>query len=80
MAMSSWNWASVANKQFVAANPAIKTLIEQIKFPLASWSAWEFNINKNGASSANINRMADEWITQNKAMFDDWVAKARGGV
>ncbi len=78
MAMSSWNWASVGNRQFVAANPAIKTLIEQIKFPLATWSAWEFSINKNGASSANINRMADEWIAQNKATFEGWVSKARG--
>ncbi|KRE24408.1 glycine/betaine ABC transporter [Bosea sp. Root483D1] len=80
MAMASWNWASVANKQFVAANPAVKALIEQMKFPLPIWSAWEFNINKNGASSANVNRMAEEWISQNKAIFDGWVKSGRDAV
>ncbi|TCT04784.1 glycine betaine/L-proline ABC transporter substrate-binding protein ProX [Aquabacter spiritensis] len=77
MAMASWNWASVANKRFIAANPAIKALIEQIKFPLETWSDWEFNINKNGANSTNVNRMADEWISQNKGTFDGWVATAK---
>lgn len=80
MAMASWNWASVANKQFVAANPAVKALIEQMKFPLPTWSAWEFSINKNGASSANVNRMAEEWISQNKAIFDGWVKSGRDAV
>lgn len=80
MAMASWNWASVANRQFIAANPAVKALIEQMKFPLPTWSAWEFNINKNGASSANVNRMAEEWISQNKATFDGWVKSGRDAV
>jgi glycine betaine/proline transport system substrate-binding protein len=80
MAMASWNWASVANKQFIAANPAVKALIEQMKFPLPTWSAWEFSINKNGASSANINRMAEEWISQNKATFEGWVKSGRDAV
>ncbi len=77
MAMSSWNWASVANSQFVAANPAVKALIAQIKFPLATWSAWEFNINKGGASTSAVTRMADEWIASNKAQFDGWIEVAR---
>lgn len=77
MAMSSWNWAAVANKEFVAANPAIKSLVEQVKFPLATWSGWEFNINKNGASNANVMRMADEWIAANKPQFEGWISTAQ---
>lgn len=77
MAMSSWNWAAVANKDFVAANPAIKTLIQNVKFPLATWSGWEFSINKNGASSALVTKMADDWIAANKADFDGWISAAR---
>jgi len=32
LAMASWNYGAVANKAFIAANLAIKSLIEQIKF------------------------------------------------
>jgi glycine betaine/proline transport system substrate-binding protein len=76
MAMSSWNWGSVGNKEFIAANPAVKTLIEQIKFPVATWSHWEFAISKNGGSSPLITKLADEWVTTNKPQFDQWIAAA----
>jgi len=77
MAMASWNWGAVANKKFVAANPAVKALVETIKFPLEDWSHWEFNINKNGGSNALITKMADEWVGSHKAQFDSWIAAAR---
>lgn len=77
MAMASWNWASVANKQFIAANPAVRSFVEQMKFPLATWSAWEFNINKNGGSAALMTKMADEWLVANKSLFDQWVTNAK---
>ena len=32
---------AVANKQFIAANPVVKKLVEQIRFPSATWSAWQ---------------------------------------
>jgi glycine betaine/proline transport system substrate-binding protein len=76
MAMSSWNFNSVANKEFIAANPAIKSLIEQIKFPVATWSQWEYAISKNGGSSAHITKLADDWIASNKPQFEQWVAMA----
>lgn len=77
MAMAAWNWGAVANKAFIAANPAVKSLIENVRFPLAVWSAWEFNINKNGGSPANVGKMTDEWIAANKSQFDGWVSAAR---
>ena len=77
MAMATWNWASVANKEFIAANPAVRAFIEQMKFPLATWSAWEFNINKNGGSSALMTKMANEWLAENKPVYDQWVATAK---
>lgn len=78
MAMAAWNWGAVANKAFIAANPAVKTLIENVHFPLSVWSAWEYGINKNGGSPANVTKMADEWLAANKTQFDGWVAAARG--
>lgn len=78
MAMAAWNWGSVANKAFIAANPAVKTLVENARFPLATWSAWEYSINKNGGSPANVTKMTDEWIAANHAQFDGWITAARG--
>jgi glycine betaine/proline transport system substrate-binding protein len=77
MAMASWNWGAVANKKFVAANPAVKVLVENIKFPLETWSEWEFNINKNRGNNALIKQMADEWIAGHKTQLDSWVAAGR---
>jgi len=76
MAMSSWNFNSVANKEFIAANPAIKSLIEQIKFSVATWSQWEYAISKNGGSSTQITKLADDWLAGNKPQFEQWVATA----
>ena len=77
MAMSAWNWGAVASKVFIAANPAVKVLVENARFPLSTWSTWEYTINKNGGSPAVINKMTDEWISANKAQLDSWVAAAR---
>lgn len=77
MAMASWNWGAVANKKFVAANPAVKALVENIKFPLETWSEWEFNINKNRGNNALIKQMADEWIAAHKTQLASWVAAGK---
>nr|WP_235024774.1 glycine betaine/L-proline ABC transporter substrate-binding protein ProX [Caballeronia arvi] len=77
MAMASWNWGSVANKEFIAANPAAKTLIEQVRFPGATWSRWEAIISKDGGSPALVSKLSDEWVAANKADLDQWVANAK---
>jgi glycine betaine/proline transport system substrate-binding protein len=77
MAMASWNWGAVGNKKFLAANPAVKTLIENMKFPIDTWSGWEFAINKGGGSTSLVTRLATEWISTHKSQFDEWVAAAR---
>lgn len=77
MAMAAWNWQAVGNKQFIAENPAVKTLVEQLSFPLQNWSAWEQALSKQGANERNIRKLADDWISSNQATFDGWVAKAK---
>ncbi|NWA04538.1 glycine betaine/L-proline ABC transporter substrate-binding protein ProX [Pseudomonas gingeri] len=77
MAMAAWNWQSVGNKEFIAANPAVKALLEQVSFPLQAWSSWEQTLSEKRASETTIRKLADEWIAQNKAVFDGWVAKAK---
>ena len=76
MAMASWNWGAVANREFIASNPAVKSLVEQVKFPVATWSQWESAISKNGGSTALISKLANDWLTANKPQLDQWVAVA----
>ncbi|WP_240766839.1 glycine betaine/L-proline ABC transporter substrate-binding protein ProX [Paraburkholderia flava] len=76
MAMSSWNWGAVANRQFIGANPAVRSLVEQVKFPVATWSQWESAISKNGGSPALISKLANEWLAANPTQLDQWVATA----
>lgn len=77
MAMASWNWAAVGNRQFIAANPAVRAFVEQMKFPLSTWSAWEYAINKSGGSTTLMTKLSDEWLASNKPTFDQWVASAK---
>lgn len=77
MAMASWNWRSVANREFIAANPVVKVLLEEMKFPLSTWSEWEHTINEKGGSSSQIDKLAEAWMTKNKSQFEKWVAAAK---
>lgn len=77
MAMAVWNWKSVANTQFLAANPAVKAFVEQVSFTRDTWSVWEKAISDGGASDRNVRKLAEQWISENKTTFDAWVAKAR---
>ena len=76
MAMGAWNYDTVANKQFLAGNPAVKALLEQIRFPLSTWSEWEGAISKEGGSVSVVKKLSDSWIASNQSQFDQWVATA----
>ncbi|SAL83566.1 glycine betaine transporter periplasmic subunit [Caballeronia arvi] len=77
MAMASWNGGTVANKGFIRDNPSIRALIQQVKFSQAAWSGWELAISKAPGSSGLFSRLADQWIADNQAQFDQWIATAR---
>lgn len=76
MAMASWNWGAVANRDFIKANPSIRALIEQIKFPMQTWSQWESAISKNGGSQALVTKLSKDWMSENAAQMDQWVKTA----
>lgn len=79
MAMASWNYSAVANKDFIAANAPVRALVEQIHFPSSTWSNWELAISQAHGSSAIVTTLAEQWIAANKASFDQWVAAASKG-
>ncbi|MFK4443629.1 glycine betaine/proline transport system substrate-binding protein [Caballeronia udeis] len=77
MAMASWNAGAVANRAFISANPGIRALIRQIKFPPAVWADWEASISKEPGSTGLFTRLADQWLAANGPQFTQWVAAAR---
>jgi glycine betaine/proline transport system substrate-binding protein len=76
MAVGPWNWRTLANKEFVTENPAVKKFMEQVKWPLTTWSEWEGALGDGAKSNADMKKIADAWIAANQDVFDGWVKEA----
>jgi glycine betaine/proline transport system substrate-binding protein len=66
-----------ANADFLAANPAAATLLEQIVLPLNDIAAQNLLLNEGESSDADIARHAAEWIEANRDLVDAWLDAAR---
>lgn len=75
MVTGSWNWMAAGNKQFLADNPSVRAFIAEAKWSAEVWAAWESTLNESNTDRA-INKTADNWISENQALFDKWVANA----
>ena len=75
MTIGAWNYQSIINRSFLAENPAVRRLVEQFKFPLSTWIAWEGTISKT-KNDRDIKKAAETWIANNQAQFDGWVKEA----
>ena len=75
MTIGAWNYQSIVNRAFLADNPAVRKLVEQFRFPLATWIAWEGTISKT-KSDRYIKKAAETWIAANQTQFDGWVKDA----
>lgn len=67
----------LANKKFLAENPAAKRFFELVKIPINDISAENLKMNKGEDSMKDINRHADEWIKAHQDEFDRWVTEAK---
>lgn len=76
MATGSWNWQMTGNREFVDQNAAVKSLGEQMEWPLATWSEWEGQMKADSSDRA-IKKIAEDWIAANRDQFDKWVADAK---
>lgn len=76
MAVGPWNWRTLGNKEFVAANPAVKKFVELAKWPLDTWSKWEGDLGTGAKTNADMKKVADAWISENQAEFDGWLKEA----
>jgi len=67
----------VANKKFIAKNPAAKKFFEVFTLPLIDINAQNTRMNEGEKSQKDIERHVDEWISKNKATWDGWLKEAR---
>ena len=67
----------VANKNFIAKNPAAKTLFEVFTLPLDDLNAQNTRMDNGEKSEEDIARHVDEWIAKNKSTWDGWLQTAR---
>src|SRR5690606_38175612 len=65
-----------ANSAWLAKNPAARALFEAASIPLAAISEAAMAINE-GATEADIEKLAGQWIEENRAEIDRWLENAR---
>lgn len=75
MTTGSWNWKMGVNNDFLKNNPAIAKLVQQARWPTSTWANWETGLNKDKSDRA-LAKLGQDWIAQNQATFDGWVAEA----
>ena len=68
---------TVANKKFLEKNPAAAEFLKNFKVSLGDINAQNTRMNEGEKSSKDIAKHADEWIANNKATWDGWLAAAR---
>lgn len=72
MALGQWNYMPIANKDFLAKNPAIQRFLELSRYPRDTWAKWEGAIALDSSPRA-IRAAAEAWIKENQSTFDGWI-------
>lgn len=67
----------VANKDFLAKNPAAERFFELFSLPLADVNEQNTKMQDGQKSQANIEQHAQQWIAENRATWDGWLDEAR---
>lgn len=67
----------VANKKFIAKNPAAKRFFEVVTLPLIDINEQNTRMNEGEKSQKDIERHVDEWIAKNQATWNGWLEEAR---
>lgn len=67
----------VANKKFLAENPAAKKFFELFTLPLSTINEQNTQMNEGEKSQKDIERHAEEWIAKNQDTWNSWLAEAR---
>ena len=67
----------VANKKFLAANPAAKAFFKVFTLPLGDINEQNTKMQEGEKSTKDIDRHVKEWIKKNQVQWDGWLEAAR---
>lgn len=67
---------AVANRDFLADDPAVRRLLDQVEIPLGDILAQNALMHAGEGSEADIRAQASAWIATNAALVDEWIATA----
>lgn len=67
---------TVANRDFLSSNPALRTLLELVEIPLDDILEQNARMVEGEGDPADIRRHAEEWIAANQGIVNDWLAAA----
>ena len=67
----------VANKKFLADNPAAATFLKNFKLELVDIAAQNTRMNEGEKSQKDIAKHVDEWIAANQDTWQGWLEAAR---
>jgi glycine betaine/proline transport system substrate-binding protein len=67
----------VANKEFLAKNPAAKEFFKRFTLPLSDINEQNTRMQEGEKSQKDIDRHVKQWIEKNKATWDAWLDAAR---
>jgi len=67
---------TVANRSFLAANPAVRALLKAVTIPLEDIAAQNARLIEGEDARADITRHAAEWIAANRSQVDVWLSAA----
>lgn len=67
----------VANKKFLAANPAAKEFFKQFTLPLSAINEQNTKMQDGEKSAKDIDRHVQEWIAANQTQWNGWLDAAR---
>ncbi len=66
----------VANNEFLEENPAAAKFFELVDIPISAVNAAQVKLRDGENTLEDFQRHAADWIAENQAQFDGWVAEA----
>ena len=67
----------VASTNFLEENPAVEKLLEVASIPIQDIFAQNATMNNGEDAAEDLERHADEWISENQETYDKWIAQAK---
>lgn len=68
---------AVANMEFLELNPAAAVLLESVGFRLTDIALQNYMMSLGEDTGADVERHAQEWISENRRLVDSWLDAAR---